>query len=215
MKLLQGGQGSGNFGHAGRPGEIGGSQPYYIMPSKEYPGNSLEEREPAVRAYTLLGYEKVNGYLRRGEASGYGLKTLITVNYDERERITLGNIIDRLDKLTLSGECPKNLLVYRGAKKKPEWMEVGSEFTDEGFISTSTSDYAALHYFGGTPLHPGIVYTIKVPKGHPGFFTGNNDEKEFLLPRGTKFRVTAIHKNQFEDPTSYKTVDGIDLEIVE
>ena len=94
-------------------------------------------------------------------------------------------------------------------------MKVGVEFTEKGFTSTTISDYVALHYFTGARyLTNGAVYEIKVPKGQNGIFV-TGEEKEFIMPRNVRYRVTRITKGKYVDPHNGHVADGIELEIIQ
>lgn len=85
-----------------------------------------------------------------------------------------------------------------GGKVKP-----GAVFTDEGFISTSTSR-ASVNNPGYVAPSDRAVLHIKVPAGAPrlepsSFVAGNEKatelaawEREILLPRGSKFRIDRV-----------------------
>ena len=174
-----GGPGSGNFGHAGRPGEVGGSAPNL----------SSEERHEVVRLYTQSGgtYREVNEGLRNGKdmSDHQTVQVLDDLFKDETEPV------DRELFRGLAGYDPYELN-----------LDKGSEFTDLGFTSTTTSRASANRFathgasdkgkLDGEAV--GIVFKINA-KGSRALNLAKYSrygEDERLLNRGTKFRVTGV-----------------------
>lgn len=101
------------------------------------------------------------------------------------------------------------ITVYRGIQSgegdmPPEFedLEVGDVFTDAGFVSTTLDPVTAADFgLAGNPVaDQGTVFRISVPANSEGIFPnswlglsedGNSaaGEWEFLLPRGSSFRV--------------------------
>jgi len=168
LKTL-GGPGSGNFGHAGRPGQVGGSA----------------ERRETIRLYTQSGgtYREINERLRAGE----DLSSHPTVQALEAAFIEEAKPLDEVVYRGIAGYDPEEL-----------GLEEGAIVTDLAFVSVATKAAAkkfAMH--GEDSLSGEAVGTlIKInAKGVPaldlrGYSLYGEDER--LLPRGTKFKVTSV-----------------------
>ena len=125
---------------------------------------------------------------------------------------TYGAKIRELDEtMSRTPNITKGITVYRGIQSSeddmpPEFsdLEVGDVFSDAGFVSTSL-DPATAATFGlaGNPIaNQGTVFRIDVPANSEGIFPnswlglgkdGNGAalEWEFLLPRGSSFKVNS------------------------
>jgi len=202
---------SGFHGHAGRPGEVGGSAPEGNV-GREYLnfGQSPEETKDydiwservakwgteklspeikdktddesnALSDYQASGYEGINKSLRKG-------KILPETQIE----------IDKLDSFFKKAKLEEDVIVYRGvgggAYEIFSKMGVKS-FRDKGFISTSLdAGYAKVY---GEQRHGGMI-RIKVPKGTHGYFMNGRfsgafkNEHEVLLSRNKKFKVIGI-----------------------
>lgn len=181
LKTL-GGPGSGNFGHAGRPGEVGGSAP------ESSPVVLTNDERETLRLYTQSGgtYREVNGALRSGK------------KLDDNPTVTL---LDRTFK-THGEEAPH--VVYRGiAGYDPEELnlEEGSEFTDPGFVSTTRDVKEAKKFaFHGSDRLSGDAVGIIFKIQTRGIRALNMSpfsrygERETLLNRGTRFRVKSVRE---------------------
>lgn len=126
-----------------------------------------------------------------------------------------------LDEATSSQSLKKDTVLYRGvvdrsswnSSKKFEGIQEGSEITDYGFSSTSL-DKSVAKKFGEVGVKPSAdsydsrsykdnpdltryVFAIKAPKGSRGLAVsevlGKKGEQEWLLPRGSKIKVTEIN----------------------
>lgn len=100
-----------------------------------------------------------------------------------------------IDGALARGRTPEDIVVHRGLGAGLEDKLVpGGEFVDHGFGSTSLANGAADNYGAKTIMH------IKVPKGSKGAYAtaimknrgSPGTEQEFLLPRGTKYRVSSV-----------------------
>lgn len=156
------------------------------------PDYTEAEHEAALESY--LDMPDVNVFLRKGE--GKGDKTPESLKAEAR---VLNDLIQVQDPL----EEPRT--VYRGGSKLPD-MQVGDEFTDRGFSSTSDEESTA-DLFAMAPLmrgepEKGDVLTITIPAGaraldvYSVYPHGNEDE--VILPPGTTFRVTGVTDNGYE-----------------
>lgn len=99
----------------------------------------------------------------------------------------------------------EELIAYRGVKGNGldffNKLKVGDIYEDKGFTSTTIDPYVAKQFGGQQPYYEGLVFKYKLPAGTKGIFPGaftdksigrDTSEAEFLLPRGSKFKVTAI-----------------------
>lgn len=171
---------------------------YQVDPEKE-------DNYRAVSSYKV--WSSVNGVLRKAKRVGGSLHPR-SIPHPENV-LTPPPTLDRikkhvagLDRVT-SYNTRVSSHYYRGIDrlsgihlKKP-----GEEFIDHGYTGTSRSPDVAIDFSGehhGGPLHGyRILARIHVPPGTKGHYLEQNKdfaedfgEKEFLLHRGTRFRVT-------------------------
>lgn len=137
-------------------------------------------------------------------------------DYHEHER---DDHIHHLDSAT-NHRTVEHHVVFRGGHPGDKTkFPIGHEFTDHGFISTSFSHHTAKGFSKAYPTkkdahgyaekkHKDHVHVIHVPKGSRGHYFdvngedsdhSNHTEKEFVLHRGTKFKVT----HHSEDPHAH------------
>ena len=120
-----------------------------------------------------------------------------------------------MDSALKRSELAADTLIYRGvgsdvaqAKLLTNGMlRVGDEFTDLAFGSSSVDRSVAVSFAGGE-FSDGVVVELHAPAGTKGLWMGKwrtsagaeksisryDTEAEFLLPRGTRFRVTGFEK---------------------
>ena len=130
---------------------------------------SLSESErQAWKNYTGSGYSEINRGLRNG-----GAPTPTAVKLSRS-----------MEKTT------REFTVFRGSPIPIEQFRVGKLWTDKGFMSTAVNPGGAW---------TGTKFEIIVSKGTKGRYIGKKSthpgENEFLLDRGTKFRVLSITGN--------------------
>jgi hypothetical protein len=139
--------------------------------------------------YGVFG-EVVNGALRAGRPPS---------SADEKAAI------GALDSAIRKSKAPADMIVYRGihsdrdpmAKLKP-----GVVIRDKGYVSTTGSrdiaaEFAHREHTGKLdPSSTSVIVRIKVPKGHPAapIPSTYRFEHEYLLPRGSKFKITSVAK---------------------
>ena len=139
--------------------------------------------------YTGSAYEWMNESLRKDEV-GY---------LSDSERMKLENVAAAISKF----ELKRGITVYRnstehliGGYTTPEQINQnlkGAIVQDKGYMSTTPLKSKTNGFFGE------IRYEIKVPKGKGRGAWVNpishykNNEWEFLIQRGTRFRVTGAH----------------------
>jgi hypothetical protein len=158
------------------------------------PNNSPTDGEvDAVITYTGKGYTQMNA-LARGEGTGDS-------SFSEEEIATsIENLTDLIDRNPPLGT---KALVYRGVydSKNIKWseLEVGSEFIDNGFVSTSPNA-ATAGGFGSVQLEIELgedTKAIDVSSTLDGTKAAVR-EPEVILQRGTRFEVVAKTENGFK-----------------
>jgi len=159
------------------------------------------DEKAAVVNYTTPEYASYNGFLRNGKPKATSaLKKKITA----------------LDAALDKGSAPFPFTVSRGMgfrdpaeyKKFVDGLKtnLGKTFSDKGYGSTSVDSDA----FVGN-----VQYKIHVPKGAKGGYVdkisdAHPPEREFLLPRGTTYKVRKMSTSQ----DNGKEVTNVELEIV-
>ena len=137
--------------------------------------------DEGIQEYTRNGYSRVNDMLRTGQ-DNYG--------YTDTD-VLIGDIERGIEGYNL----PDDIKVYRrSAADAYKNLGVGDTFTDEGFTSTSVSPN-----IGGDFGKANIEINVGNGKGVGAFIgdlsSGNGDEGEFLLQRGTKYKVLGRGKD--------------------
>lgn len=190
-----GGPGSGNFGHAGRPGQIGGSGNKVSYSKEEtnvvaeYVG-SLDPSPEGV--YVSDGF---NALLR-----GVNRYSLQPEPYTSKQEQYYRQQIEKLQKVIEKTKTTKDAVLYRGVDARLSKKLVdGTVFTDKGFTSLTSDRQIAEERFMGFGDERGRVFEVHVPKGTPlleiePILNPLNDkeyttEQEHLLGHGTRFRV--------------------------
>lgn len=171
---VKGGSGSGNFNHAGRPGEVGGS---------EGGGGSREfnpGQKEAINIYTKA--PSFASRVRQGDIPASAQK-----------------YVKNLDSAIASSPIDEDIEVYRGVGNGvfPEGDLIGTEFTDKSFVSTTYSRDMATEFRQRTAgTKGGTIMQISIPRGtnaldmeRSGF--GIRNEREVLLGRNSLFRITS------------------------
>lgn len=154
-----------------------------------------------VEDYTHSGYAKTNYDLR---SPGKAFRT-------EEDKIKVSNTIKSLDKAIDQSTLKEDLTVYRGMGDKfvADNFDhlIGATIEDKGFVSTSTNIEIAKPFAGvgkiSTKSSHRIVARISLPKGSKALSISdivpdNSYEEEFILPRGSKFKVTGTEKTKHE-----------------
>jgi hypothetical protein len=150
-------------------------------------------------------YNNINGYLREGEfyAEAAGLSPS-EVMKTEGDIANLTAIIDAAPPLT------EDLVTFRGITGEDvvyefSNLEVGDQYTEAGFISTSLDKEVANRFTGGSNVNEDrMMLQIISPAGTQGLMpesyqrqvaAGTTGEKEWLIQRGTTFDVIAVSDN--------------------
>lgn len=184
-------------------GALKGSQAY-AHPTK-YTGPFPSGGKGAIKYYTGSGYTSINGYLRTGKVNDD-----LPSEYQEQQ---LTKHIEALDKVfDVMPPTTQSLIVRRGSNHGEKLFgkyvggAVGKVFKDNGFVSTSTNG----GFGGDTKIQIHVPAGAKVLK--VGDYGGKfkHDETEFLLPRGSRFRVLS----DTEEQSGYTKFRKIQLELI-
>jgi len=117
--------------------------------------------------------------------------------------------IEFLDKaIETAPPLREEVIAYRGIKGNGlnffEKLTVGDVFEDKGYVSTTLDAGVAQQFGTSGSMYQGLAMRLRLPAGSKGIFPSgykdqseenwdrNANEAEFLLPRGSKFKVTAI-----------------------
>ncbi len=210
---LLGGPGSGNFGHAGIPGQRGGSAPGGS-------GGGGSKSEPRRTDRHAAGKGDAEGHwnmqMSKAEKAAllkYGGSGYTDINkglYDPPPSKDVQKTIKDLDKVMDRAELSTDTTVYSGLGARAAAMmaglDVGSEVDFAGYLSTSTDENVARNFAEhGQKVgrKKGFMrLQFDLPKGTNAFHMGDNDyEKEVMLPRGRKMVVKEItvSKNKYKE----------------
>ena len=202
--VLNGGKGSGNFGHSGRPGEVGGSGDGKLSFAKLRKLTNWTDNEWAYASGYFASFDRttaVNNYLKTGEDK------LIEGSDGE---IMASDCARELQKKIENTEFPEDGVLYRGiAVKKDKFFElVENGFQVTGFQSTSVDRKKAEDILNlyqdrwikrrgiGEDAYLHLVLKINVKKGQKFAASLHDSEKEVVLPDKTKFKVADTEKNK-------------------
>lgn len=221
---IKGGAGSGNWGHAGRPGKRGGSaskgggsshgkrggangKTKQVSPAQtKQPKQSGESTDPktwkdrlsesemdAVANYAGSGYLTINKGLRTGKLSKQDQKTVQELDKAlAKSKLASDETLYEKQTLFRAAEIPAVNEAIKNGKLN------GLEFTDDGFVSTTTNKAVADNF---NRSDNGRMFIINAPKGTNAapvsdLGLGLKGEDEILLARKTKFRVSGVEKRK-------------------
>jgi hypothetical protein len=216
-----GGPGSGNFGHAGRKGKVGGSAPGGgkggggVLPTKE----SIPTNE-AVEFYQDQGFVSINEGLRKGNvdadiqpyvdvldsAIGLGKEKDVYVFRGDGAAISAELFSKTGIGADLKGSPLKNHDDYFNRKSPTggSWDAYftdkmkGAVFEDKGFVSCSFDKKIATDKFvsGGEVSEYGVTGLVQIMGRskilRASDFSSIDTEKEGILPRSTKFKINRV-----------------------
>lgn len=217
--LVHGGQGSGNFGHAGRPGEVGGSGPGGGVPSAKTSFNRRNFQEMQDNYDRIRSVEKapetrpalINSAISRYSAqySEPINKYLRSKYYDEfhadpdkpQSHIEIETDIASLDSAMerYSVPIPQGTEIWRGVGLKSGYdtanLEIGDICEDKAFQSFSIDPAVARSFSRPwvdtkrNPDQPQKTVIRAVMTGDEKALIGNHGEHEVIFPRGTRWQV--------------------------
>lgn len=197
--VLKGGIGSGNFGHQGIPGQVGGSRKgsiqSLISASKDFRERLTSQERNAIDSYTGVKYNDINGELR--ESSG-------RLGYIKSKEIR--NLIRTLDSaMEKSPALTEDLTVYRGVEDFSDTgldnLRAGDEFIDYGYMSTSPDLNVAKKFTGG---ETGRLLKFNIPKGTRGIAPIDGDHEVLITrsrsdhPYNLKWKISKVTKDLIE-----------------
>jgi len=198
MKILirvKGSAYSGNYDHAGIPGHQGGSAPNFKPIYYRTEMDAFREGSGFGKPSWFLTSEqqKVFDYYHTDAGS-------TDINRGLREGLPMSEkdskSVEVLDQITQKNTVPFNVVLYRGLSGSQRVAQQfgslkGKVLLDKGFASTTssltTANYYSGHDWSGNKT-TGVRMEIRVRKGTK-FYFADTGEKEFLLPRGSRFRV--------------------------
>ncbi len=191
--IEKGGPGSGHFGHAGRPGKVGGSASGKggVVDFGDVPGGNKDAPWFDDRAHeheqVMLDYGSEVWGEWAGELSGkelnsfekYALRSYWEINRDLRRDSTEllssadNDVITYMDSaINKHDGLEDSMMVYRGTDdgRFLSDVQVGDVYKDKGFISTSMHKSTAMAFSAprsvyGDPAVSGTIISIKLPKG--------------------------------------------------
>lgn len=134
-----------------------------------------------LRHYTGTGANTVNHYLRNGDLP----KGQDYYSPEDMQKFTM-HMDGRMKPLS------EPITVYRGESHHVPF-NVGDEFYSPSYTSTSGSAYQA-NDFASHGQGTQTIFRIDLPAGHKAIVT-NPAEKEVILPRNMKFRVTSVQND--------------------
>ena len=204
-----GGPGSGNHGHAGVPGEIGGSAPGAAGNreySEKYIASLPEKTKAAIKEYTTTAYSGINSYMR-GQTD-YLPDSHKQIIADVKNALTATSIPEEIT--TFRGTSISEIASYAGETRLSRMERckeldklVGREIEAKSFLSSSEKQPDEIDYSGG------VKVIITTPKGGNALTLGDlskhKEEAEILLPP-QKYKVTDVEYSK--DPEDENYVKG-------
>lgn len=148
------------------------------------------DEKAAVDDYSTIHYSDINNVLRGRFANP---------RFQEQIDAAKGRI-KALDAAIAKGSLARDAVLFRGTHidavggKVPA---VGTVFSDGGFLSTSPSRDSAASFASGS-AGMGALLRIAAPKGTRAIdvsHVAGGHEKEVLLNRGTKLKVTGVSQS--------------------
>lgn len=120
-------------------------------------------------------------------------------NKEQTSKATVGEEIKNLDAAIASYKMPMTAKLYRTMSDEGGRffgdMKEGSTFTDHGYVSTTTDRNFLNEFYSADPKDR-VDLTIVVSKGKSAlpmrYMSDYGEEKEILLPRGNKFKISKV-----------------------
>ncbi len=155
-----------------------------------------QDERAGLHSYASADFQQINGGLRKERGNVDKLATT-ELHYNEGSVANAAKHID--SAIAKSPGLPADTFLYRKFKSNPaidpaSWS-VGGTFQDHGYVSTNV----------GAPVggysSANVSLKIVAPKGTKGAFLSkstlaDSGSQEYLLPRGSKFRVDKIKKDR-------------------
>lgn len=150
------------------------------------PNNYAPEEIGALQSYTDGLSGQINNYLYKG----------FNGSEDPETAQAIQNSIVSLDNMLSRSQTPFPLIVYTGLSTRydPNNFKAGKDYVFRGY-SSCTLDYGtALDVYGQTGQQaPKCLLQIDIQQGQKALYvdslTGTTNDKEVLLPRGSKVKI--------------------------
>jgi hypothetical protein len=153
----------------------------------------------------ILDYKQNSSDINKFHRNHDAFKSLNNHDHKYKFNDSFGNTLAKnahgvtksLDRVT-SHKTDKEFHVYRGIRLPDvHKMEPGSTLHDKGYPSTTLSAKTAYNFAPSVEGNSRVVAKIHVPAGTKGHYLDNGavhrkhpHEKEFLMARNTKFKIT-------------------------
>lgn len=157
----------------------------------------LEKQTDELYHNKIITIEEQNDIYKYTRRSNEINTALSEVGFENITNEALLEQINHLDLALDKFELKENVKLYRGANaKRYEKYNVGDIFAEQNYVSTSVDKNTAVIF--ANQRDDKAVIEVLVPKGKRGLYIGNKacyvDEEEFLLKRGTEFKVSKKEK---------------------
>lgn len=165
----------------------------YIAEKYSKQGNNLsEDQKAAINDYVGAGSSNLNRHLVHPDDE--------LVNH--ADEAAFARVLDS----AMQNKLVNNVTLYRGFGMS-QHLVVGTTVLYNGFSSTTfspgTAEQFAAHGVGFSKTKKAVVLKIKAKKDQPGIFpiqvasdganaTMRANEQEFILPRGTRYKITKV-----------------------
>lgn len=151
--------------------------------------------------YNMHHKDAVAGYTTFNSTVNYGL---LTNKLKPQEQ----PIVDRLDDALKLKKTPRSLVLYSGTNSDhAEVLRNNDEVLHPGYISSSIDPKKAMAF---ATAKSGDIMKIHLPAGHTGMYTGEMSsipsEREFIIPRGMKFRIDHSKREVIANDRHHKTI---------
>lgn len=216
-----GGPGSGNFGHSGRPGQRGGSGEGGSVVSGMKSGSYVRSRDgyaqftsrQAANEFSEACGKKVKLTERQREAIAEFQVSSAEMNHRLRagDDRTDGYNIKDIDAALKKSELPDDAVLFRGvsgesiaalgiAESNPDALRemVGTTVSDPAYLSVTADQSVMTKFARSADGNQGIGIIIKAASGSKALPVSaanteyGNRESEFILPRNTMLKVTGV-----------------------
>ena len=178
-EFQKGGTGSGNFGHEGRPGEVGGSGEGGGEGSPDW--STLMNTSAPILDKTLKKYKMDSS--EAFETANYSLYRADGKLGYITDKNTRGMVRDLDTAFSSAPTIGQDVVLYRGITEK---ISVKETYVDRGFAMTTVDPKEAMDYaLLGDKEH--TVFEISVPKNAKVIV---NSKNEVVLPRDSKYTIT-------------------------
>jgi hypothetical protein len=174
----------------------------------EYAKSITEKEKYAIRNYTGKGYIDINGYLRLNSKKNNFQPQYLSSIEELKNRVKLIDNVINKSPLHKDMKLFESKELYRGASiHDPKLHDsildgsaVGKTFIEKAYTNASVEKSIAKNFILDQP-HRDIIFVINAKKGLKAApleqFSYEPDEKEYLIKRNTKYKITKIKKEHF------------------